>query len=454
MPQVVYGLHTAEMKKWITQKEANLVKAFFGMKPADDLTGETFFYPQGITKIWIEEIRGNSKPKYYIHLLINFARVLGISNYAVMPYTTANIGKVITRVTGILRQLSLTHGNEKFADWTVERFDSAFDIYEQHKELLMMLMNRSVDLGNARKKCSYIPISGKTPEELLFQSMRFGNASYVYNVYIKLRQLMDEGKTLSAEEQQEVQYLLRLERQNYEGAVKKLLPNRTVKDLASAEVRENILKTMLDDVQSFWGTGDFYSYQKLKKESLRAPKAEYEKIFTVMSGITQNSLASEKEHYTKEIASAFADLGVSPAGIPKDMVSRFGVDYMEGIYHRIIAEYPRPRDKRVYHAFPVPHQTKDGRYKATITLYETSGARQLSIAGRTLEDYEEKVCQRLKCVYLKNKLSLKSGGLEKRQMTLKSAESILHFRKVLKSDKVKMLVDSFIDAFDLKNSPK
>jgi len=165
-------------------------------------------------------------------------------------------------------------------------------------------------------------------------------------------------------------------------------------------------------------------------------------------------IASEKEHYTKEIASAFADLGVSPAGIPKDMVSRFGVDYMEGIYHRIIAEYPRPRDKRVYHTFPVPHQTKDGRYKATITLYETSGARQLSIAGRTLEDYEEKVCQRLKCVYLKNKLSLKSGGLEKRQMTLKSAESILHFRKVLKSDKVKMLVDSFIDAFDLENSPK
>jgi len=216
MSQVIYGLHTAEMKRWITQKEANLVKKFFNLKPEDDLTGNTYFFPQGVTKIWIEEVRGKSKPRYYIHVKINFARVLRLSNHAVMPYTTANIGKVITRVTGILRQLSLTNGNEKFADWTVERFDSAFDIYEPHKELLMMLMNRSVDLGNARKKCSHIPILGKTPEELLFQSMRFGNASYVYNVYLKLCQLMDEGKTLSAEELQEVQHLLRLERQNHE----------------------------------------------------------------------------------------------------------------------------------------------------------------------------------------------------------------------------------------------
>ena len=257
--QVVFGLHTAEMKKWITQKEANLVKAFFGLKPEDDLTEQTFFYPQGITKIWIEKICAKSKSRYYIHVQINFARVLGISNHTVMPYTTANISKVVTKVTGVLKQLSLTHGNEKFADWTVERFDCAFDIYEQHKELLMMLLNRSVNLSNARKKCLHIPISGKTPEELLFQSMRFGNDSYTYNIYDKLRQLMDEGKVLSDKEWQEVQQLLRLERQNHKSAVKKLLPNRKVKDLASSKVRENILKTMLDDVQSFWGTGDFYS---------------------------------------------------------------------------------------------------------------------------------------------------------------------------------------------------
>lgn len=450
MAQVVFGLHTAEMKKWITQKEANLVKAFFGLKPADDLADETFFYPQGITKIWIEEIRGNSKPRYYIHIQINFARMLGISNHTVMPYTTANIKKVITIVTRVMKKLSLTNGNENFADWTVERFDCAFDIYEQHTELLMLLMNLSADLSNARKKCSHIPIPNKSPEELLFQSMRFGNDSYTYNIYVKLQQLMDEGKVLSPKEQQEVQHLLRLERQNHDGAVKKLLPNRTVRDLASAQVRESILKTMLDDVQSFWGTGDFYSYSKLKEWSLVEPKAEFGKIFTVMSGITQNSLANEQERYTKEIARAFADLSVSPAGIPKDMVSRFGVDYMDGVYHRITAEYPRPIDKRVYHAFPVPHQTKDGRYKATITLYRTSGAKQLSIAGRTLEDYEEKVCQKLRLTYLMNRPHLKSADIEKRQMALKSADSIVRFRKVLKSSKVKEDVDTFIQAFSLK----
>lgn len=446
--QVVFGLHTAEMKRWITQTEANLVKNFFNLMPDDTLTEKKSFYPQGITKIWIEEIRGKSKPRYYLHVQINFSRVLGRSNYAVMPYTTANISKVVTKVTGVLKQLSLTHGNEKFADWTVERFDCAFDIYEQHKELLMMLLNRSVNLSNARKKCLHIPISGKTPEELLFQSMRFGNDSYTYNIYDKLRQLMDEGKVLSDKEWQEVQQLLRLERQNHKSAVKKLLPNRKVKDLASSKVRENILKTMLDDVQSFWGTGDFYSYRKIEEIFLPAHKVEIDRILDVMGRITKNSLANEREIYTQEIAEVFSSLKLSPAGIHKGIVEYFGVDYMDGVYHRITAEYPRPCDKRVYHVFPVPHQTKDGRYKATITLYEANGVKRLSIAGRTLEAYEEKVCQRLRRTYLRNRPYLKSDDVEKQKIALKSADSIVRFRKVLKSDKVKAMVDSFIRGFN------
>ena len=451
MSQVVFGLHTAEMKRWITQKEANLVKAFFNLKPEDDLTGNTYFFPQGITKIWIEEICGKSKPKYYIHLQINFARVLGLSNHAVMPYTTANISKVMTAVTGVMKKLSLINGNEKFADWTVERFDCAFDIYEQHTELLMLLMNLSVDLSNARKKCSHIPIPNKSPEELLFQSMRFGNDSYTYNIYVKLQQLMDEGKVLSQQEQQEVQYLLRLERQNHDSAVKKLLPNRTVKDLASAKVRENILKTMLDDVQLFWGMGDFYSYRKLKEIFLPAHKVEIDSISDTMGRITKHSLANERKIYTQEIAKVFASLEISPAGIQKSMVERFGVDYMEGVYHRITAQYPRPADKRPYHRFPVPHQMADGRYKANITLYEVNGRKLYSVAGRTMEEYEEKVCQKLRLTYLVNRVYLKSTDAQKREMVLKSFESLLRFRKVVKSSGVKSEIDTLIEAIHLNN---
>ena len=56
LEQVIFGLHTAEFKRWITLKESNLIKSFFGLRPDEKLTGSTHFYQKGITKIWIEEI--------------------------------------------------------------------------------------------------------------------------------------------------------------------------------------------------------------------------------------------------------------------------------------------------------------------------------------------------------------------------------------------------------------
>ena len=105
MGQVVFGLHTAQMKKWVSEKEANSIKSFFGLRPSEPLENEMHFYSQGVTKLWIEEVRGKAKPRFYLHVKVNFARVLSISDFAVMPFTTANVRKVITAVTAILKKL-------------------------------------------------------------------------------------------------------------------------------------------------------------------------------------------------------------------------------------------------------------------------------------------------------------------------------------------------------------
>lgn len=141
MGQVAFGLHTGQMKKWISEKEANSVKSFFGLKPSEPLEDEMSFYPRGITKLWIEEVRGKTKPRFYLHVKVNFARVLSISDFAVMPFTTANMRKIITAVTDILKKL-LSNGNEQFSEWTVERLDTAFDVYEEHTALLMQLLRK------------------------------------------------------------------------------------------------------------------------------------------------------------------------------------------------------------------------------------------------------------------------------------------------------------------------
>jgi len=73
MGRVVFGIHTGAMKKWVSEKEANSIKAFFGVKPNEPLTDEMSLYSQGITKLWIEEVRGKTKPRFYLHITVNFA---------------------------------------------------------------------------------------------------------------------------------------------------------------------------------------------------------------------------------------------------------------------------------------------------------------------------------------------------------------------------------------------
>lgn len=186
LEQVVYGIHTATAKHLITQKESNAVKKFFGVDIDKPLEDETHFYEKGITKLWIQQIPTKCGTKYYLYMQINFTRTSGVGTHKIMPYSTANMKKAIKAVNRILKLLPLLDKNNKFQDWTAERIDTAFDIYEQHTPLLMQLLNDLLDLSNTRKRCERLPIPDKTPEQLKSESMRFGNDSYVYNIYVKL----------------------------------------------------------------------------------------------------------------------------------------------------------------------------------------------------------------------------------------------------------------------------
>ncbi len=448
MEPVVFGLHTAEVKKWITQKEANVVKAFFGVNPSDPLTEQMYFYPYGII-FWIEEVRGH-KPRFYLRARINFARATGFGNYLLMPYTVVNIRKAITAFNKILKLLSLSPENAAFADWTVERFDSAFDIQEPYKSLMIQLLNYSLDLSNGRKKCTIDNIKGKAPEELLYQTVRFGNYSFTYSIYDKEQELLDKGKILTEEEKLEIHNTIRAERQNHPDAVKKLLPSRSIKDLANAKVRDNILRIMIDELSMFFGNGDYYSWKAIK-EQFSDHATQISPIIPIMQRITENSLMRERTAYTKEVAEVFTSLGISPVGIQGPLARRYGVNRIDGLYTRITAFYPRPKDKRAYNPFPVPHIGADGRYRANITLYRAQSPKQnFSIAGKTLADYEMKVLRKLREVCLINRFSKSTDS----EAYNKSFDSIMRFRKTVKTKEVKQEIDSFIKAFEVSDAIK
>jgi len=436
----VFGLHTAEFKRWISRKEANSIKAYFNLNPDEKLTGSTYFYQYGVTKIWLEEIKGK-KPRYYLHMIVNFSRVLGISNYRAMPYTPRNVKKVFTAMNKVLKALPLSSNNAVFPDWTRERFDSVFDIYEEHTELQMQLLNQSVNLSDRKKRCNRIPIQGKTAQELECQSMRFGNNSFTYNIYRKIEEIQDKGKSITEEEKAEVQHLLRIERQNHKDAFKELV--KTAGDLANANVHDDILKTMIDEMEMFFGKGDFYSWKGITKKYYPDHKADIDLIENVMKQITLNSFGAAQGICTKDVSNTFDKLRLSPVGIKQEC----GIDFIQGIYNRIIKAYPRPPDKRRYGSFPSPCRTGDGRFKATIILYNAnSGRKQISVAGRTIEQYEEKVSQKLKETYLLNRLYLKSDDPDKQDMILKSADYIRRFHKAAKTETVKQDAEEFIES--------
>ena len=172
--------------------------------------------------------------------------------------------------------------NNKFQDWTAERIDITFDIYEQHTPLLMQLLNDSLDLSNTRKRCERLPIPDKTPEQLKYESMRFGNSSYVYNTYVKLTEVLQKakknGRTVTKEETEEIQNILRIERQNHADAVKKMLPHRKIADLTDDKVRTDILRIMIDETELFFGKRDFYSWKGIVQKYCPEHKADISKV--------------------------------------------------------------------------------------------------------------------------------------------------------------------------------
>lgn len=447
MEQVVYGIHTATAKHLITQKESNAVKKFFGVDIDKPLEDETHFYEKGITKLWIQQIPTKRGTKYYLYMQMNFTRILGVGTHEIMPYSTANMKKAIKAVTRILKLLPLLEKNNKFQDWTAERIDTAFDIYEQHMPLLMRLLNDSLDLSNTRKRCERLPIPDKTPEQLKSESMRFGNDSYVYNTYAKLTEVLQKaekyGRIVTQEEIEEVRHILRIERQNHKSAVKELLPHRKISDLADDKVRTDILRIMVDEVALFFGKGDFYSWKGIIQKYCPEYESDICEIKDVMTQITLHSFEAAQEVYTKDVRGIFDKLGLSPVGIRQQCV----IDFIQGIYNRITAAYPRPPDRRPYNSFPVPHKTGDGRIGANIPLYSVnSDKRTISVKGNSLEDYENKVFNRLRDTYLINRLYLKSNDTGKRDIAQKSADVIKRFHRAAKTAAAKQEAENFIES--------
>ena len=444
MSQVIYGLHTGQAKKQITCREAKEIKMLFGTSFPDEAHACSQFFQDGISKFWIEEISCKVGMKYWLHVKVNMARAVGVGEYCLMPYTIPNVKKMIRTISKLLKKLKLQDTNADFGEWKWERFDSAFDVEVAYPELYMSLLDKSLDVNAYKRKCARTPANPN-----ICESLRFGNESYVYNVYIKRAELVNNGIIITPDILQEVQNIVRVERQNHLSAIKLLLPNGLVKDLVSTKALDGILKVLIDDLAAFWGKGTYYSSREIKNKFGNIP--EVQQLVPTMVVFTKKSLEDEYRLYTPDVKKQFEEFGMMPVGILKEDVVKYQITELKGLYKTVTACYSTTK-KRAYHVFPVGHWASDGRYKAGITVHMVNETRKLplTIWGHTVEEYEEKVLRELGRVYATNVKYHCANNQSIPDLVEKSADDILRFYQVVESKSVKTKAREYIKKVNLK----
>lgn len=348
MNQVVYGLHTGQAKKQISYREAKAIEMIFQKAFPDEAHSCSQFFHKGISKFWIEEVTNKAGKRYWMHLKVNMARAIAVSEYGLMPYTVSNVKKLIRETSKLLKKLKLDDRNADFSIWRWERFDCGFDVSVEHPEIFMSLLDKSIYVNAAKKRCRRIAFTPANSNAC--ESIRFGNDSYTYNVYIKLAGLINKGIAITPDIHREVDNIVRVERQNHLSVIKQIVPKCEVGGLASNKTMNLILKTLTDDIEAFWGKGDYYSSNAIRSKYRSIP--DVARLIPAMVEFTANSLDDRQHLYTADIKESFQEYGIMPVGICKDDAHKYQIQEIKGLYNMVTDCYAVP-DKRAYHEFPV-----------------------------------------------------------------------------------------------------
>lgn len=218
-------VHTLNITKKITPYEVARICRTMGVPEIYDADNTLLIAPTGRKGLKAIKVRQNPTTDkngnmngvaYLADLEVNAVDMVGKNAIMMLELSPANVDVLFQKIDDVLNFLQLDVRNSKCENWTLVRLDCGIDLkisYRHPNELgyIMRLMNYSLSLLNSRK-CS-LPLY-KVPEQSKYQSLRFGNGSYTYNIYIKEIQLRNTRQmSLKPEEIAEVDGLIRFEKQ-------------------------------------------------------------------------------------------------------------------------------------------------------------------------------------------------------------------------------------------------
>lgn len=472
--QAELGIHTLDIKRKISRMEAKDIKTIFGLQ-INQMLKTTAYYQKGINQIEIIENsypdgNGGYKASYTLVLQINPSHMLNISKYKILPATQRNINKMIAKLTTILsNDFHLSLSNHDSRNWKIERIDFAFDIKVQNAPIMIRILNYALKVN--QKNCTRIFFKCPFPERAIYQSVRFGNNSYRYNIYDKLQQLNDDNYSLTPTEQVYFKDIIRIEKQIIDKGVNNCVGTpKYLSLLQNKTVIEKIKNDMLRELRLFFGTGTHVTYQLaiqtiknsnfdsvLHNQMIQAitfiSKFGMDKaIDEVSNHAMQNKLNSEAELKTfSTLLQDIESLGISPSGILLQESIQINSNTLSNI-NDLLPSYNSnlkiPRRKLPFGKIYLDRNNH--RYKCNFTIHPLDkGSDRESYADVDRDKLEQKILNKLIDVYKKNLFSLSSNYTSyQAKIIQKSRQDITNFGKVARCSEVRKHIN--IELFRLQ----
>ncbi len=455
------GVHTIDIKHKISAYEARNLKQIFEVSLNDKLC-TTKLYPKGLNELEIKEnpvYKNGSliKTTYDLCLQINVSRLLGASEVLMTVMNSKTMKKAVNVLNKIFsKDLGLSIKNSSAEDWTLSRLDCGFDLTLPPEcvqdGIYMRLLHHALNLHNSRQ-CRIIGYKGSEEKEVLYESLRFGNDSYTYNIYLKYKQMLDKYGEKAEKHKGEIENTLRVEKQifgkgiaHYVGSPQKLSL------LLDDTVKQKLMQSVVKEIRLFFGEGDFMSYARIKERigqsiyndehkkmlcnmSAAISKEGYEDFCKCLETDCKEKGAdfNERMGILKQYRQDLEALGVSVSGILKGEAEDMGLDTLQGLYEQVKPDAPIPAAKGKKGKFgKLIWNDKENRYKCNFTIHSIrEGNRRIAMADRDKEKLKLEIFKKLAKVYKENAAAVTSGESTLLGLVDKSRQDIELFKEVI-----------------------
>ena len=329
------------------------------LKKVSDYVERTNYYSaKGIMQIELKTYEyakhGVMMKRYYLVLRCNPSIVVGDSKILLVDLEKYSPAEILERLMKRIYEINefryIRLDKLPLALFLTNRADVAEDILVDFPQLVVWLCNMSFPYGYRRMKRKVIH---KDTDQLYIESCCFYNGSRAINIYYKLIALVNTGKVIPTEEQEQIQHTVRFEAQlEKQGIYNMKLPTkRSIEPFLEKDFCHEYLKK---EITAIFGIEKYVSRNKAVELINNSSYKPYDKavMLSIVDMIQQfkglyelEKAIADKKIYTppqygsirtfkEKWLKKFKALGIQPVVIPDSM----GIDEMPNIYNLLIKE--------------------------------------------------------------------------------------------------------------------